>query len=891
MFLTSAGTIKSKAMLAGVAAACLPLVGCSDSGDNVSQGQQAVGAPSVDQVLLDATTVPQFVNQLTIPQTYAPTAVKDANGHVIRNEYTVTVAQTTAQILPPGFPATTVMAYGGNVKIPNSNSTAFARTVPGPVFDNTRGIPTVIHWRNGVTGPHFMPVDPTISWANPNKIEKPPVPPDNDGDGIPDFEPFPTTDLGGQSPVPMVTHNHGLVVVPQNDGIADEWFTAFQQRGPNFTTMDYTEPNQQPSTMLFYHDHVMGMTRLNVYSGLSGTAYIIRDPNNPLDAANSTLPKGEFEIPLVIQSKAFYTDGELEFPRGGVDRVNFKEPYWAPGDDSDINVVNGKVWPNLNVKRQQYRFRALAASNGRTFNIALDNAGVTVPFTIIGSDGGYLPAPQVVTSTKLSTTERADILVDFSQFAPGTKIVMRDLDGDPPETLGVIMQFTVQNTAAVLPPAPPTLVARATLPPNAPRRVKTLMQHFDADGDQLRSVDGLGFTAPPTEYPLIGSTEEWDFVNLGGGEHFIHIHLLEFQVISRQAIDVAGYLAKWDLLNGHLPVTRPVVVNPDDFVTGPVILPTPYETGWKDTARANRGEVLRLVTRWAPQETASGGVSPGTNQYPIQPVDASTNAWYLWHCHVLGHEDNDMMRKMPMVGLWAANKAYAVGTVVAFQSVNYRVRLAHTSTAAQPPTARFDQWERVNNNDGTWQPQIIYAVGDRVLSNGVLYRAKTVHQAQIGVPPDHDPKWELLPQGACAQLRQLCADNTEDFGQECESTGVANDDATCLDSLDECLATCDEPVQSPCSGLCNAPHSFTVPDGTTFNSGALGTGAACFETTSEIVTGSCTGLTGRTLTINGKVEPCNGANWATPLTGQRHFGYCIQTTAGAGGAAASFQVH
>jgi len=891
MILRNLDMSQMRVRLTGIAIAWLPLLGCSTAADNVSQSQQAVGAPSVDQVLLDNTTVPMFVNQLTIPQTYAPNAVRDAVGNVIRNEYTVTAAQSTAQILPPGFPATTVMAYGGNVKIPNSTATTFARTVPGPVFDNTRGIPTIIHWRNGVTGRHFMPVDPTIDWANPNAIESPPVPPDNDGDGIPDFEPFPATDLGGQSPVPMVTHNHGLVVVPQNDGIADEWFTAFQHRGPNFTTMDYTEPNQQPSTMLFYHDHVMGMTRLNVYSGLSGTAYIIRDPNNPLDAANSPLPKGEFEIPLVIQAKAFFTDGELEFPRGGVDRANFKNAYWDPGDDSDINLVNGKVWPNLNVKRQQYRFRALAAANGRTFNISLDNAGTPVPLTLIGSDGGYLPRPQVVTSTKLSTTERVDMLVDFSRFAPGTKIVMRDVDGDPPETLGVIMQFTVQNTAAVTPPALPTLVARATLPTNAPRRIKTLMQHFDTDGDQLRSVDGLGFTAPPTEFPLIGSTEEWDFVNLGGGEHFIHIHLLEFQVISRQAIDVDGYLTKWNLLNGHLPVTRPVVVDPTPFLIGAAIPPTPYETGWKDTARANRGEILRLVTRWAPQETGTGGVSPGTNQYPIQPVDAGTNAWYLWHCHVLGHEDNDMMRKMPMVGLWVANKAYAVGTVVAFQNVDYRARLAHTSTAAQTPNTRFDQWERVNNNDGTWQPQIIYAVGDRVLSGGKLYRAKTVHQAQTGNPPDNDPKWDFIPQGACAQLRKLCADNTDDFGQECAGTGAANVDADCLDSLDECLAACDEPVQSPCSGLCNNPHSFTVPDGTTFNSGALGTGAACFETTSEIVTGSCNGLTGRTLTLNGKVEPCNGANWATPLTGQRHFGYCIQTTAGSGGGAATFQVH
>jgi FtsP/CotA-like multicopper oxidase with cupredoxin domain len=891
MLLMNSDLTRTSTRLAGIAIAWLPLVGCFESG-GVSETTQAVGTPSVNQVLLDSTTVPQFVNQLAIPRTYAPTVITGAGGAVVRNEYTVTVAQSTAQILPPGFPATTVMAYGGNVKIPGSTATEFVRSVPGSVFDNTRNITTIIHWRNAVTGRHFMPVDPTIQWANPAAIEPPPVPPDNDGDGIPDFQPFPAVDLGGQSPVPMVTHNHGLVVVPQNDGIADEWFTAGAQRGPNFVTMDYTEPNTQPATSLFYHDHVMGMTRLNVYSGLAGTAYIIRDPSTLLDGPNSPLPKGEFEIPLVIQAKAFFTDGELEFPRGGVDRANFKNAYWDPGDDSDINLVNGKVWPNLNVKRQQYRFRALSASNGRTFNIQLDNAGTVVPFTLIGSDGGFLPAPQVVTSSKLSTTERADILVDFSKFAPGTKIVMRDLDGDPPETLGVIMQFTVQNTAAVTPPAAPTLVARANLPLTAPRRVKTLMQHFDADGDQLRSVDGLDFTSPPTEYPLIGSTEEWDFVNLGGGEHFIHIHLLEFQVVSRQAIDVDAYTTRWNLLNGHLPVTRPIVVNPDNFLVGPQIAPTPYETGWKDTARANRGEVLRLVTRWAPQETASGGVTPGTNQYPVAAVEPNTNAWYLWHCHVLGHEDNDMMRKMPMVGLWVPNKAFTVGTVVAFQNIDFRARVAHTSSSAATPPQRFDLWERVNNNDGTWQPQIIYAVGDRVLFNGALFRARTVHQAQGGQTPTATPaNWTSLPLGACAQLRTLCADNTDDNGTSCQDTGAADVDADCVDTLDFCLAVCDENVRSPCSGLCNNPTSFTVPDGTTFRSGALGTGAACFETTSEIVTGSCTGLTGRTLTINGKVEPCNNANWATPLTGQRNFGYCIQTTAGTAGGGATFQVH
>jgi hypothetical protein len=249
-----------------------------------------------------------------------------------------------------------------------------------------------------------------------------------------------------------------------------------------------------------------------------------------------------------------------------------------------------------------------------------------------------------------------------------------------------------------------------------------------------------------------------------------------------------------------------------------------------------------------------------------------------------------MMRKMPLVNLWRAARAYVSGTVVAFQNINYRVRVNHTSTAAQTPNTRFDLWERVNNNDGTWQPQIIYAVGDRVLFNGQLYLAHTVHQAQTGQSPDLNPAvWEALPMTFCGQITKFCADNTQAAAVTCQNTAAAGDEAVCRTSLDGCLAQCDEPVQSPCSGLCNSPTSFTVADGTTFNSGALGTGAACFETTSEIQTGSCTGLApGRQLTINGKVQRCDGANWPYPLTSQRHYGYCIQTTPGPG-AAASFR--
>src|ERR1043165_9138575 len=134
-------------------------------------------------------------------------------------------------------------------------------------------------------------------------------------------------------------------------------------------------------------------------------------------------------------------------------------------------------------------------------------------------------------------------------------------------------------------------------------------------------------------------------------------------------------------MNGHRPVTPPIVVDPTPFLVGAPIAPLPYETGWKDTLRANGNQVMRLIARWAPQETPAGGVQPGQNLFPVNAVPAATDGWYLWHCHVLGHEDNDMMRKLPMVNAWRASTSYATGTVIAPQNVNYRARRNHTSTS------------------------------------------------------------------------------------------------------------------------------------------------------------------------------------------------------------------
>jgi spore coat protein A, manganese oxidase len=869
--MTRSGRIAHRTISLGL----LTLLGACDGEGGPEQDDaivtitRAVGDPSPNQVPLNATTIPQFAHELAIPRVFAPTVIIQ-NGQVVRNDYTINVAKTLAQLLPPPLPQTNVLAYGGQVKIPGSSSTEFVRSTPGSIFENTKNIPTRLTWQNEIRQPHFLPVDPTLHFANPLFME-PPVPP---------FLAFPPGYNNAQSLVPHVTHTHGLVVRADMDGTAEEWFTPSpgQISGPTFVTRTYDMPNVQAPTQLFYHEHALGDTRLGVYAGLVGSAYHIRDPQSALDGPSTPLPTGAFEIPLVLHDRAFFTDGELQFPRTS---TNARNAYWQAGDGANTILVNGKVWPNLNVERRQYRFRMLAAGNGRTWNPRLDLNGAAVPMTIIGSDGGYLPAPQVITTFTFGITERADILVDFSPFPAGTQIIMQNVGGTPAGTMDRIMRFTVQNTTPITPPTlnPALFPPKPALPTDAPIRIKTFHNLVDANLNAERSVDGLPFSAPDTEFPLVGSTEQWDILNIGGGGHQVHLHLIEFQVVSRQSINTAAYVAEWQRLNGFRPVTRPIVVDPTPFLLDSPVPAPPIDSGWKDTVRAPSNQLTRIIARWAPQETVSGGVQPGQNQFPIDPTAAQGS--YLMHCHVLGHEDNDMMRRLPIAPLWAGNVSYPVGRVVTHLNINYRIRVAHTSVASQPPPTRFDRYERVNNNDGSWQPQIIYAVGDRVLFNGQLFRALSVFQAQAGqTPPANPALWDALPNTACEQLAEFCADNTGNpTGANCLATGQAGVEATCLTQLTTCLPVCEFVHADPCAGLCNNPITFTVPDGGNFQSGPLGTGATCHQTTSEISSGSGSSFVSpRQLTVNGKLMPLNG-NW-TALPSQRHEGYCIQTTAG-----------
>jgi FtsP/CotA-like multicopper oxidase with cupredoxin domain len=847
-----------------------------------------------EQEEMDPLTVPKYVNQLPIPRTLAPSIVRDSFGRPVRYDYDMSQNVINTQILPPGFPSTTVWAFGGRCFIPGSSSTEFHASSPGPMFETVRGIPSRVTWRDNINRPHIFAVDPVLMWANPNAFEAPGAP----------FTPFPPGYAAAQFPVPVVTHTHGLVVKPQFDGTAEEWFTQFGQKGASYVSNVYEMPNEQPGTQLFYHDHAMGITRLNVMAGLVGAAYMIRDPNSPLDRSSSPLPRGEFEIPLVVADRAFFTDGQLNFPRVS---ANPNLPYWDAEDESDVVIVNGKAWPNLNVKRRQYRFRVLAASNMRVWQFqfqlgSLD--GEFLPFTIVGSDGGYLPRPLQIDRFKAGITERNDILFDFSQFPAGTQILMRntlevDDDGDiiipDPETVGQVMRFTVVDSTRVSPPvlSPSLFPPRATLIPNAPTKTKVTVRFREnpvTHTDRTRTIDGVGFATPVTEMPLIGSTEMWEIVNTNdpdddadAGAHQIHLHLIEFQIKNRQRFDNERFLVDWFIINGHRPVTRPIVLPLDDYLEGDPIPPEPNETGWKDTARADPQFVTRLLTRWAPQEIPTGGVQPGENRFPMDvnfpdSTDPFTGPGYVWHCHMLGHEDHDMMRPLPMVFKWRSGVSYPAGRIIAHNNINYRVRVAHTSRSDQPPTSRFDLWERVNNNDGSWTTQIIYAVQDRVMYNGQLYQSRHVHQARSSQTPTARPDlWERLPMTAKEQLLKF-ADPNDPVQAPFYEIGLNGTEEEAREVIAGALATIEPVHPMPSAGITEDAVEFTVPDGGSFRP-APASGTRYYETMSRLLSVVVPSLgPGQTVTVNGRKMKA-GANY--PLPPMRNEGYLIAVTNGA----------
>lgn len=588
---------------------------------------------------LNSKLIPKYVNQLFIPPVYEPVIVRDPiTGREISHNYTINMRQFSQQILPKKFPKTTVWGYEGKVKYPCSDESYYFHSSPGATFKAVRGIPINVQWINNITEPNLFAVDPTLHWANPNDIPSPKPP----------FLPYPPGYRLAQTPVPLVVHLHGGEVRSDSDGNPETWFTAGEEKtGKEYTTSRYTYPNAQEPTTLWYHDHTLGITRLSVYAGLAGF-YLIDDPRNRI---TPLLPKEEYDIPIVIQDRSFYEDGSLLFPSDGVNPA--LHPYWRPAFLGDTIMVNGKVWPNLNVERRQYRFRVLNGSNTRVYNLNLSNSQ---SFIQIGSDGGFLPKPAVLKELLLSPAERADILIDFSMLLPGTSIIVKNNANAPypngnspdPSTVGQIMQFTVMDKCSFSPKKLPSrLNYIPELIPNVPKKILTLNVATDATGLSELLLNGQMWDAPVSELPIVGSTVEWEIINMTNGAHPIHIHLIQFLIENRQKFDSAKYSEEWIKLNGAPPLEHPTIALPvEPFLQGDRIEPPLNEQGWKDTILMLPNQVTRLKLRFAPQDSDPRKAKPYTNLFPFDP---SYGPGYVWHCHILDHEDNEMMRPYKVI--------------------------------------------------------------------------------------------------------------------------------------------------------------------------------------------------------------------------------------------------
>jgi spore coat protein A len=441
--------------------------------------------------------------------------------------------------------------------LPPTRLWGFNGASPGPIFETKSGQGILVEWANELPLQHILPVDHNLHGAERSQPE-----------------------------VRCVIHVHGGRTPPQSDGYPEDWVVPGK-------SLLYHYPNQQEAALLFYHDHTMGINRLNIYAGLQGL-FLIRDQTE----AALNLPSGPHEIPLLLCDRSLLTDGQLDYPVS----PDPKAP-WVPEVYGNAILANCKLFPYLDVEPRLYRLRVMNGSNARFLRLSVGNL---LPFDLIGSDQGFLAAPATVKRVLLAPAERTDILVDFSAHA-GEKLILKSDSFD-------ILQFRVAPAAST--PArstkPTTLRPIARIPESQAVRTRRLTLDEMLSGIQESmgmTLNNTPWHMPITEKPVLNTTEIWEFVNLTEDAHPIHLHLVRFQLLDRRPFDAFTFQDKGEL-----------------HFYGPPAGPSPDETGWKDTIRCEPGHVTRIII---PFEGFAGR--------------------YVWHCHILEHEDNEMMRPYEVV--------------------------------------------------------------------------------------------------------------------------------------------------------------------------------------------------------------------------------------------------
>jgi spore coat protein A, manganese oxidase len=639
---------------------------------------------------LDPLDIPKYQTPLLIPPVMPRAGTINQRGGKAVDYYEISMRQFQQQILPAGLPATTVWGYGA-LSSASKKGLAQVWNAPSLTIEAQWNRPVRVKWINELVDasgnylPHLLPVDPTLHWANP--------PGGLAGrDKRPDFSGGPTPGRY-TGPVPIVTHVHGAVGVgDESDGYAEAWFLPAARNlpagyaaegtwynffagkaaanfgaawGPGFATFEY--PNHNRASTIWYHDHAVGMTRLNVYAGPAGFYLIRGGPAGDkavLDARTglaAVLPspapmegdkfpsnKTYYEIPIAIQDRAFNSDGSLFYPdtREFFDGATAEDPGFIPNTDlspiwnpeffGNTIMVNGNTWPFQTVEKRRYRLRFLDGCQARFLILDFNNIpGVEV--WQIGNEGGFLPAPVNLTVDNrnrllMALAERADLIVDFTNVPVGNYVLTNegpdepfgggepdiDFDSADPDSTGQILQFRVVPALAPDPTTPPMflqLPAIAPLPAPVTTRPLALLEMMSMDWDgpaeaMLGTVDNMGMPMhqmwmdPVTENPNVGDTEVWEFYNFTADAHPMHVHEVTFEVVNRQAL----------------------VANEDGETVPPARLvgdprpPEAWESGFKDTVTAYPGEVTRIRAQF------------------------KTAGQFVWHCHIVEHEDNEMMR-------------------------------------------------------------------------------------------------------------------------------------------------------------------------------------------------------------------------------------------------------
>ncbi|HEX5290020.1 MAG TPA: multicopper oxidase domain-containing protein [Streptosporangiaceae bacterium] len=511
----------------------------------------------------------------------------------------------------------------------------------GPTISVTRDHPVVAKFRTELPTTHmFQFVIDDLRKGDPQLTPTPPPP----------YKPTP--------PVPAnvnvwnVVHQHGGFTAPQSDGMPKQSYSPDGIHAESYATLDpsrvkrneaiFGYTNRERAAMLWYHDHAMGMTSLNVYAGLAGL-YLVRDP----DEQRFGLPRGEFEVPLILQDRTFHRDGSLAYTMLQV-------------EGADTPVVNGKAYPFLAVEPRRYRLRLLNASNERhwrlTFSVPRNVLPEpNLPFWLIGTDQGFR-APLQLLNFLIAPAERYDLIVDFGQLPMGTKVTLVNFDapvhypgngsgsGAGP-AISEIMQFQVTKrlTGGADKTTPPKkLKLPKVVPikhgPRTYRREFVIYQHMQFG---TMTINAVPFAAPSQDFIKEGSTEIWEYINPNHDAHPMHVHLVSFQVLNRQSLDAVAYQAQYEkwINGGRKPADKPVLAH---YLTGPPIPPDPDEAlSNKDTVKTYPATVTRIIiAEFRPPTGRVASIPDSGTKFP---------ATYVQHCHILEHEDDDLMRPWTVV--------------------------------------------------------------------------------------------------------------------------------------------------------------------------------------------------------------------------------------------------